>query len=302
MDAVYPISTGSAHRGIRKEVIDAMVKQTAQRSYRFKQAVAVVPTSAWNNVFFREKLTPLAGQSGNSFKGIPRGAAFPQASVEWQEVSVRIIKYGAEENIPWEDIIAGDIAVQSRTIIRLTEGVVKAVDDQIWLNLTQGMNTSAPDSTLVIQSFAITGGRCWDVASAAIISDLMKASRLIYTNGNYDVSDLICFVSPRDKESIMKYLVDKGTQFPMISTNIAENGNIGKLAGIKLIESVSVAASMALVVKPKICATYKQLVPLQSTTIEDPYRSIKIRVVEEGAIELTDPKAVCLISNTLWTA
>ena len=125
----------------------------------------------------------------------------------------------------------------------------------------------------------------------------MHASRLI-AEANYDVGNLICFISPYDKQSIMTYLADKGAQWPSIATGIATNGNIGKMGGIPLIESNSVTASYALVVKPKICATFKQLVPLQSTTKDDPFRSVMIRVVEEGVVELTDPLAVCLISNT----
>lgn len=296
----YPQEHGTAN--IRSEVVDSMVKQVAERSYKFKQACAVVSTNAWKNTFFREDLTPLAGQSGNATKGIPRGANFPQRTVNWQEVSVRIIKHGLEDNIAWEDILSDDINVQARTIIRLTEGVVKSVDDDIWDSLTQNLGT---DSNIVIQSFALgtsTDGGRWDESSAAIVDNLMKASQLIMENGNYDVSDLMCFISPRDKRSIMKFLSDAGAQWTPIATDIATNGKVAKVAGVTLVESTSVAASYALVVKPKTCATFKQLVPLQSTVITDPYKSVKVRVVEEGVVELTDPLAVVLIKNTQKSA
>ena len=90
----YGIETGNTTRGIRAEVVDAMVKQTAERTYKFKQACAIVTTSAWKNTFFREDTTVLTGASGNSQKGIPRGANFPQAVVKWTELSVRIVKHG----------------------------------------------------------------------------------------------------------------------------------------------------------------------------------------------------------------
>ena len=291
----YPLEDGVT--GIRKEVIDSMVKQTAARSYKFKQAVAIIPTSAWNNTFFREDLTVPAGQTGNATKGIPRGANFPQATVSWQEVTVKIVKHGLEENIAWEDILSDNINVQARTIIRLTEGVVKSVDDDIWDAISQTQGTGA---NIVIQSFAIldSANGTWDESSAAIIDDLMQASELISTNGNYDVSNLLCFISPRDHRSIKNYLADKGAQWQGIATEVATNGRVGKVAGITLVESNSVTASYALVVKPKTCATFKQLVSLRSTTINDPYKSLKIRVVEEGVVELTDPLAICLIKGT----
>ena len=294
----YNLESGTV--GIRKEVIDSMVKQTAARSYKFKQAVAIIPTSAWKNTFFREDLTVLTGQSGNAIKGIPRGANFPQATVDWEEVSVRIIKHGMEDNIAWEDILSDDINVQAMTIIRLTEAVVKSVDDDIWDSLTQGVHLgpTLQDSNIVIQSFALATGYEWDSGSAAIIDNLMRASEEISTNGNYDVSNLMCFVHPYDKRQIMNYLADKGAQWSPIATDIATNGRIAKVAGVTIVESNSVSTSFALVVKPKTCATWKELVSLRSTTVDDPYKSLKIRVVEEGVLELTDPKAVVIIKNT----
>lgn len=286
----YGTQTGDT--GIRKEVIDSMVKQIAQAAYKFKQAVAIVPTSAWTNTFYREQTTVPTGASGNLTKGIPRGAAFPQYALSWQAVSVRIVKHGLEDNIAWEDILSDNIDVQARTVIRLTEGVVKSVDDDIWDSLTESL---AGDG--LISSFAIVAGRRWNSSGAVIIDDLMRASRLI-AEQNYDTSDLMAFVSPKDKQSIMRYLSEKGAQFPQIATDITTNGNIGRLVGIKLIESNSVAASYALVLKPKLCATYKELVGLRSTVIDDPYKSVKIRVVEEGVVELHNPKAIVLIKNT----
>ncbi|KKK69044.1 hypothetical protein LCGC14_2937990, partial [marine sediment metagenome] len=130
------------------------------------------------------------------------------------------------------------------------------------------------------------------------VDNLLEASELIATNGNYDTNDLVCFVSPKDKRSIMNYLHDKGAQYNQLGEDIARNGAIAKVAGITLIESNSVTTSFALVLKPKVCATYKELVSLRSTTINDPYKSLKIRVVEEGVVELTDPLAICLIKGT----
>jgi len=286
---VYGLESGTT--AIRAEVIDSMVKQIAAQTYKFKQACAIVPTSAWKNTFFRENPTVLAGASGNATKGIPRGANFPQATVSWEEVSVRIVKYGLEDNIAWEDILSNDINIQARTVIKLTQGVVKAVDDEIWDSLTEDRALQGR-----IQSFAVTASRFWNYSSAAIIDDLMRASQMI-GDKFYDTSDLMCFVNPFEKRQIMNYLADKGAQWMPVATDIVQNGNIGKVAGVTIIESPSVTTSYALVVKPKTCATWKELVSLRSTTVEDPYKSLKIRVVEEGVLELTDPLAVVLIGG-----
>ena len=281
---------------LRKEVVDAMVKQIAEPSYKFKQAVTVVSTNAWKNTFFREDTTMSSGPAGNLFKGVPWGANIPQSDTTWQEVSTRIVAHKVETNIPWEQIISEEINVQARTIIRRTREIVKSVDDDIWSGLTENGSPS------LIQTFNI-GTRCWDESSAAIIDDILRASQLIgAANANYETNDLMCFVSPKDKRSIMTYLVGKGAQFPSIATGIAENGRIGTLAGVTLVESNSVTASWALVVKPKTCATYKQLVALTSDTTLDPLKSWRIRIAEEGVLELTDPLAIVAIRGTQRTA
>jgi hypothetical protein len=280
---------------IRGQYYDKVVKGFADASYKFKQAVTISSTGAWTNYFYRGSTGVLAGQTGNATKGIPRGAEFPQASISWERVSSTIKKYGLEENIPWEDIISNEIDVETRTLMKIAEGVTKAVDDEIWDTLTENRATTLGQ----IQSFAIThvGGLEWDGASAAIIDNLLQAKQLI-AQQNYDTSNLMCFISPRDYRSIMNYLAEKGAQFPTIGADVAKNGVIGTLAGIQLVVSNSVTASYALVCVPKRCGTWKELVPLSTDTKEDKFKSKTYRAVEMGVTQLTDPKCCVLIKNT----
>ena len=277
--------------GLRKELVDSVIKQVAVRKYKFKQAVTISTTNAWKNTFFRETTDVLAGKTGNAVKGIPRGGAFPQAVVTWQEVAAYIEKYGLEDFIHYEDIITNDINVQRRTIYKITEGVVKAVDDEIWDVLTESQSPSA------IESITIAEGYEWDAASAAIIDDLLNAKQQIGEN-NYDTTNLMAFVSLKDHRSIINYLAGKGAQFPSIGEDMARNGNVGKLAGIKLVVSNSVTASFALVVVPKVCGTWKQAVALSSDLKTEAFKGTRIRICEMGTTQLTDPLAVCLITNT----
>ena len=73
-------------------------------------------------------------------------------------------------------------------------------------------------------------------------------------------------------------------------------------SGSAPVVSNSVTASNALVAVPKICGTWKAAVPLQTNTTIDPFKSVRIRAVEMGVTQLTDPKAICLIKNTAETA
>ena len=273
---------------LRAEFVDKVVKGFAEPAYKFKQAVSISTTNAWKNTFYRENPDVLTVQSGNAVKGIPRGAAFPQSSVTWAKINTYVEKYGLEENLFFEDILTNDVDVLTRTIQRVTERVVKAVDDEIWSKLTTDTD---------IQTISIDVTKFWEGSSAAIIDDLMNAKQKIGEK-NYNTSNLMCFISERDHRSIVNYLAEKGAQFPQIATEVINNGRVGKLAGVNLVVSNSVAASRALIVVPKICATWKQAYALTSTLVDDPYKSKKLRVVEMGTTQVTDPSAIVYISGT----
>src|SRR3990167_385181 len=283
---------------LRSQFFDKTVKGIAIRSYKFMQAVTEVDTTAWKNFFWRESATPLTA-TGQSIRGIPRGAQFPQASPVLDRISSVIEKYGLEQMIPWEDIISDDLDVQERALFKLTEGVIKAVDDQIYTVLS---DTDTSSNINVVFTGAVTGmpagsGGAWNETSSAFIDDLLKGKQLIGEN-SYDTSDLMLFLNPRDYRSALRYLTDKGAQFPRMGDDIATNGRQEKVAGIQLVTSISVPVSRALLVKPKRCGTWKSLVPLQTTTIEDKYRNVTVRVVQEGVCQLTDPLSVVLYKGT----
>lgn len=279
---------------VRGTYYDKTIKGFADMSYKFKQALTITSTNAWTNYFYRGSTAVLAGKTGNATSGIPRGAEFPQASISWERVTAVIMKYGLEENIAWEDLISNQISVEERTLMKIAEGVAKSVDDAIWDTLTENrvaVNIQAINTT------TIHGAAQWDSASAAIIDNLLQAKQLI-AEYNYDTSNLMAFISPKDYRSILNYLAEKGAQFPSIGTEVASNGNMGRLAGIQLVVSNSVTASYALVVVPKRVGNWKELVALSTDTKEDKFKSKTIRAVELGITEMTDPKCAVLIRGT----
>jgi len=284
MAAEYPEQTT-----LRAQFFDKAIKQITKESYVMKQAVAIVSTDAWINFFWREDRTILTGQTGNTVDGIPRLAEFPQASASWDRISTILAKYGLEENISWEDIKTNEIDVMTRTSIKIAEAVAYAVDRVIYQGLSEKDN---PSGIQTVAAFAH-----WSEASAAIIDDLLQAAEKI-KDYNYPTDNLYCFVTSKDKRRIMNYLAGKGAQFPTIATDVTLNGAIGRLAGMTLIESKAVTASKALVVVPKRCGTWRENQALTTITKEDPYKSVTVRAVEMGTLQLTDPKAVVLITDT----
>lgn len=281
-------STGSAD--IRTLTFDKIVKGFAMATYKFKQILTISSTNSIYNYFYREQNTALSSPTGNNIKGIPPGAAFPQAYQLYERILATANKYGLEANILWEDILADDVDIRNRTLARIAEGVAKAVDDQIFIDLG-GTGTVGS-----IQSFSIIG-REWDQSSAAIFDDIGRAKQLIATQ-NYPISDLVLFVSPKDERSIMSYLGNKGAQWTNVGSDVVLNGATKQINGTTIIVSNSVTASNALLVVPKRCATWKELYPITTVTNEDPYKSVMVRAAEFGVTELTDPLCVVRIFGT----
>lgn len=268
---------------LRATAYDLAIKQIANYSYKFKQLVSVVSSSSWKNYFFREQTDVPEGQSGNAIKGIPRGADFPNAVLSWEQVSSRIEKYGLSSTIDHEDIIAGNIDTRNRTVLRIAEGVAKAVDSEIY-------------AVMIADGDILTGtlqGGYWDETSAAIIKDLatMKAQVQAY----YDnAKDFAVVINPATAPEILHYIYEKGAQ-AQSSGQSAFNGEIGNPAGVRVITSSVVGASYALFVVPKTCATWKQLMALQTDTETDKFKGDEIRACEYGVTEVHEPKQIVLL-------
>lgn len=271
---------------LRATSYDLAIKQLANYSYKFKQLVSVVTSSSWKNYFFREQTNIPTDQSGNAIKGIPRGADFPNAVLSWEQVSSRIEKYGLSGTIDHEDIIAGNIDMRNRTILRIAEGVAKAVDTEISLVVSE--NWTATN----ILTGTLQGGY-WNETSAAIIKDLavMKAQVQAY----YDnAKDFAVVINPATAPNILHYIYEKGAQ-AQSSGQSAFNGEIGNPAGVRVITSSVVPASYALFVVPKTCATWKQLMPLQTETKTEAFIGDNIKACEYGVTEVHEPKQIVLL-------
>ena len=114
---------------------------------------------------------------------------------------------------------------------------------------------------------------------------------------NYPVDNLMMFVNFDGYRAINKWIIDKGAQFNNKAETSLSNGSIGGIAGIKnIVVSKSVTSSYALICVPKTCGTWRALEPLKTITKQDEGVSLTIRSWEQGVTQLTDPKAVTLIS------
>ncbi|MEK7661927.1 MAG: hypothetical protein AAB355_00275 [Patescibacteria group bacterium] len=265
---------------VRATAYDIAIKQLARYAYKMKQLVSITTSSSYKNYFFREQTNIPTNQAGNAIKGIPRGADFPNAVLSWEQIASRIEKYGLSSEIDHEDLIMNNIDVRNRTVLRIAEGVAKAVDTEIAAVIVADSG---------IQTGTLQGGK-WNETSAAIIKDLatMKAQVKTY----YDnASDFVCVIHPDNEPHVLHYIYEKGAQASTAGQG-AFNGQIGNPAGVNILTSSVIDVSYALFVVPKTFATWKEVMALATDTVTNRFKGDKITACEYGVTEIHEPKQV----------
>lgn len=286
-------TTGQAD--LRAENVERVVKGFALASYKLKQLCTIQPSNSWKESYYQETATELTGGLGSAVKGVPRLSAFPYGEPSWTLKNSWNIKHGMEGVVSYEDEKTNAIDVIARTLLRVARAVAYSVDLGIYQALSEN------DTPSTINTLALTAGYEWDSATVANrdpIQDLLNAKKLI-AEDNYDPDsgELYLVLSPKDFANILGNAnVRNAGQF--YTDEVTRNGRVGRLLGASVIVSNNVTADKALMCIGKECATYKEAHPLTVVTIDDPGIKKTIRAWEIGVTQLTNPQAVCLITNT----
>lgn len=291
------MTTTFSEADTRKQVWERDIKGFAAKRYVMKEIVMETPTDAWTNSFYQKTATSLTGGAGSAVKGIPRGADYPFLERGVTLKSARIIKHGGEGKIFWEDILTSNIRIEAETISDVTDAVVNSIDTEIYNALSEN------DSPSSINTVAVGAGNEWDSATVAnrdpvqnildSIAEITIDRYPILTSGQgYLVVNETDYANLMGNSKILNHPTFQ------LSAGIMSNGNIAKLLGLTIKVSPVITADKALVVMAKKCGTWKQVNALTVDVIIDPQKTYTIRASEVGVTQLTDPEAVCLITNT----
>lgn len=281
----------------RKQEWEKDVKGFAKKRYVMKELVMTLSSNAWTNSYYQKTATSLTAGTASSVKGIPRGADFPFMERGVTLKSAVILQHGGEGIIYWQDILTSNIATQAEIISDVTDAVVYSVDSAIYKVLTED------DTPADINTVAIDAGHEWDSATIANrdpIQNLLDAVREITIDRYPILTSGMGFLVVNETDYANLMGNSKVINHPTFSlaSGIIKNGNLARLAGLGIKVSPVVTADKALVVMAKKCATWKQVHPLTVDIIKDPQKKYTIRASEIGVTQLTDPEAVCLITNT----
>ncbi len=273
------------------------IKGFAPKRYVMKELVMLMTTDAWTNSFYQKTATSLTGGTGSAIEGIPRGADFPSVERGVTLQSSVILQHGGEGVIYWQDILTSNIAVEAETISDVTDAVVFSVDNKIYNMLTES------DTPATINELAITAGSEWDsdtVANRDPVQNLLDAVREITIDRYPILTSGMGFLVVNETDYANLMGNSKVINHPTfkLANGIIQNGNLAMLVGLRIKVSPVVSADKALVCMAKKCGTWKNAQPLTVDVIKDPQKKYTIRASEIGTAQLTDPEAVCLITNT----
>jgi hypothetical protein len=289
---------------IKGENISSAVKGFALKQFKLRQVCMQQTSSDWTETYYRETaaelsaldkgtgiaIGPRAASSGVVVSsGVGRLAAFPHVDPSWTKVQGRHVKFAAEGLISVEDKLTSALDVQARTILRVSRAIANAVDSYIYttLSATSGINTAA-------------AGANWDSATIADrdpISDILAGIQAL-DEDNYDaLENGYLLLSPKDYKNLM--MNSKVINNPSFKTaDIVSNGRVGQICGLTIIKTTSVTADEAMIIIGQRAATWKSAVPLRSSVVVDEGIKYTIRSWEIGHLQVTDPEAIHVISNT----
>jgi len=275
---------------IRGENIEKAVKGFALQEYKFKQVLLSSTSSDWTETYYRETATELtpAGET-HAIQGVARGAAFPNVEPSWTKYQGVHTKFAAESTVFLEDKLTNAVDVQARTILRVARSIASQVDSYIYTELSgaAGINTAAASGN-------------WDAADVTVrdpVGDILTGIQYMAVD-NYDaLSNGYLLLSPLDYTNLM--MNSKVINNPSFKTaDVVSNGVVGQIAGLKIIVSNNVTADQAMIIIGQRAATWKSATALTSAVIENKGVDFTIRSWEIGHVQVTDPEAIHVITNT----
>ncbi len=281
----------------RKQVWEKDIKGFAKKRYVMRELVMIETTNAWHNSYYSKTAASLTGGEFHAIEGIPPGANFPSVIRGTTLATARILQHGGEGVIYWQAILTSNIRLQAETISDVTDAVVFSVDNKIYNTLSRNDTPGG-----ILNTVAITAGYEWDsdtVQNRDPVFDLLRCIEAIQTDRYPILTSGRGFAAMN--EATFTYLMSnsKVMNHPTWkqAAGIIKNGLLAGLVGLKIYVTPVVTNDKVLVGVAKTCGTWKIAQPLTVDVIIDAQKKYTIRASEIGVGQLTDPEAICLLTN-----
>lgn len=293
------MADNSGQADIRGLDIDKLAKGFADESLVLKNFVTVSSTAAREIRWFQKTAgfldsTDTSGITATQLRPVPARALPVVVEQSWTRQTSYVKKYFVESPmISEEDIKDCDIDILATNVRDLVLAVQNQVDTRIYNVLTESLSPST------INTVAAVDDGWDDTATGNPILDLLKAKQKIRAY-RYNPEGAILYINSIEHQNLVNYLISvKGSSIPGYSSEKIKTGVVMEILGLNVVVSENATTDYALVFVPQRAATWKEFMPLTTAIITEPGIGRKIRVWEEGECLLTDPRAVCLITDTV---
>ncbi len=290
----------AGQQDIRGINVDKAIKGFAEEENIFDQFVTMKSTGTRENRWFQKTAgfldtTDTSGITASQIDFVAPGALPDEASNSFTKNTSYAKKFMLRSRlITLEDIKDNDVDLFQQELRDITRAVLRRAHVRGWNILTESQSVSLINSTTTTS----VGGDQWDAASGLNpVKDVYDALRQIAAN-NYDISNAVLMVSPKDYMSLAVYVFGVGAQAPTHGDAVVSGNRLLEFAGCRVRVSNIVTTDYAVVFIPEKAVTKYTFVEITGTTVEYEGIGREIRVWHECEYVLTDPKAVTLIIDT----
>ena len=276
------------------ENISRIVTVFDKKKFKIKPLLLNVKSSHWVETYYKEDPTILTANGTRNIKEIGRLSTFPTLEASWSKVTAEHLKYGGEGEISVEDILTDAFDVQTRTLEKISEGIVNAVDIAIYARLTAETGTAGTVNAVAF----------WDDSAASTrdpIQDILRGEQAMMEN-NYDaLAGGVLLVNPHDYASLM--MNSKVVNNPSFKTaDVVSNGRVGMIGGLTIVVTTSVTDDEAMIIINQKTATWQSAVDMRTAVISNDIETAGIKVLIRswliGQIQIHHPKSIYTITET----